>query len=318
MTFDKFLALGQTALELGLVNALTVLALFLSYSMLNVCDLSTDGCFTLGAAVGALVAISGYPWLSIPAAMLAGSLSGLVTATLQMRMGVQSLLAGIVVNTGLYSLNMAITGNKAALPMNKTVTVFSMAKGLLRDTPFSGQYILIVMLIVVALVVLFLCFFLRTKLGLAIRATGSNADMVRSSSINPAFTTTVGLCVSNAFTALSGCLMAQQQKTYDVNMGSGMVTVALASLLIGGVFFGKHRGISLRAVGAVLGAFLFRLVYALALRVDMPAFMLKAVSSVIVVLAISGPYLKKQLPIMLKSMKARRMDRALKGGADGC
>ena len=318
MTFDKFLALGQTALELGLVNALTVLALFLSYSMLNVCDLSTDGCFTLGAAVGALVAISGYPWLSIPAAMLAGSLSGLVTATLQMRMGVQSLLAGIVVNTGLYSLNMAITGNKAALPMNKTVTVFSMAKGLLRDTPFSGQYILIVMLIVVALVVLFLCFFLRTKLGLAIRATGSNADMVRSSSINPAFTTTVGLCVSNAFTALSGCLMAQQQKNYDVNMGSGMVTVALASLLIGGVFFGKHRGISLRAVGAVLGAFLFRLVYALALRVDMPAFMLKAVSSVIVVLAISGPYLKKQLPIMLKSMKAGRMDRALKGGADGC
>ena len=318
MTFDKFLALGQTALELGLVNALTVLALFLSYSMLNVCDLSTDGCFTLGAAVGALVAISGYPWLSIPAAMLAGSLSGLVTATLQMRMGVQSLLAGIVVNTGLYSLNMAITGNKAALPMNKTVTVFSMAKGLLRDTPFSGQYILIVMLIVVALVVLFLCFFLRTKLGLAIRATGSNADMVRSSSINPAFTTTVGLCVSNAFTALSGCLMAQQQKNYDVNMGSGMVTVALASLLIGGVFFGKHRGISLRAVGAVLGAFLFRLVYALALRVDMPAFMLKAVSSVIVVLAISGPYLKKQLPIMLKSMKARRMDGALKGGADGC
>ena len=314
MTFDKFLALGQTALELGLVNALTVLALFLSYSMLNVCDLSTDGCFTLGAAVGALVAISGHPWLSIPAAMLAGSLSGLVTATLQMRMGVQSLLAGIVVNTGLYSLNMAITGNKAALPMNKTVTVFSMAKGLLRDTPFSGQYILIVMLIVVALVVLFLCFFLRTKLGLAIRATGSNADMVRSSSINPAFTTTVGLCVSNAFTALSGCLMAQQQKNYDVNMGSGMVTVALASLLIGGVFFGKHRGISLRAAGAVLGAFLFRLVYALALRLNMPAFMLKAVSSLIVVLAISGPYLRKQLPLLLKSMGMRKRPASLPEG----
>ena len=113
MTPDKLLALGQTALELGLVNALTVLALFLSYSMLNVCDLSTDGCFTLGAAVGALVAISGHPWLALPAAMLAGSVSGFITATLQMRMGVQSLLAGIVVNTGLYSLNMALTGNKA-------------------------------------------------------------------------------------------------------------------------------------------------------------------------------------------------------------
>ncbi len=306
MTPDKLLALGQTALELGLVNALTVLSLFLSYSMLNVCDLSTDGCFTLGAAVGALVAIAGHPWLALPAAMLAGMCSGFLTATLQMRMGVQSLLAGIVVNTGLYSLNMALTGNKATLPMNKTVTVFTMAKQLLKDTPFAGQYTLFVMLIAVALVVLFLCFFLRTKLGLAIRATGSNADMVRSSSINPAFTTTVGLCVSNAFTALSGCLMAQQQKNYEVNMGSGMVTVALASLLIGGVIISKHRSVPLRAVGAVIGAFLFRLVYALALRLNMPAFMLKAVSSLIVVLAISGPYLRKQLPLMVKSLKMRK------------
>ena len=102
MTLDKILVLGQTALELGLVNSLTVLALFLSYSMLNVCDLSTDGCFTLGSAVGAIVAIAGYPWLSLPVAMLAGAASGFITATLQTRMGVQSLLAGIVVNTGLY------------------------------------------------------------------------------------------------------------------------------------------------------------------------------------------------------------------------
>ena len=306
MTLDKFLALGQTAMELGLVNALTVLSLFLSYSMLNVCDLSTDGCFTLGAAVGALVAIAGYPWLSIPAAMLAGMVSGFVTATLQTRMGVQSLLAGIVVNTGLYSVNMALTGNKATLAMNKTTTVFSMAKDLLKGTPLAGQSTLIVMLIAVALVVIFLCFFLKTKLGLAIRATGSNADMVRSSSINPTFTTTVGLCVSNAFTGLSGCLMAQQAKSFDINMGSGMVTVALASLLIGGVFFARHRPIPLRAVGAVLGAIIFRTVYALALRFNMPAFMLKLVSSVIVVLAISGPYLRKQFPLVIRRWKAAR------------
>lgn len=306
MTIDKILALGQTAMELGLVNALTVLSLFLSYSMLNVCDLSTDGCFTLGAATGALVAIAGYPWLSLPAAMLAGMISGFVTATLQTRMGVQSLLAGIVVNTGLYSVNMALTGNKATLAMNKTTTVFSMAKDLLKGTPLAGQSTLLVMLVVVALVVVFLCFFLKTKLGLAIRATGSNADMVRSSSINPTFTTTVGLCVSNAFTGLSGCLMAQQQKNFEINMGSGMVTVALASLLIGGVFFAKHRPIPLRAVGAVLGAIIFRIVYALALRFNMPAFMLKLVSSVIVVLAISGPYLRKQLPLIVRRWKASR------------
>ena len=309
MTLDKFLALGQTAMELGLVNALTVLSLFLSYSMLNVCDLSTDGCFTLGAAVGALVAIAGYPWLSLPAAMLAGVISGFVTATLQTRMGVQSLLAGIVVNTGLYSINMLLTGNKATLPMNKVPTIFSMARDLLKDTPLAGQSTLIVMLVIVALVVVFLCWFLKTKLGLAIRATGSNADMVRSSSINPTFTTTVGLCISNAFTGLSGCLMAQQQKNFEINMGSGMVTVALASLLIGGVFFAKHRPIPLRAVGAVLGAFLFRLVYGLALRLDMPAFMLKLVSSVIVVIAISGPYLRQQLPLMVRRLRMAREGR---------
>ena len=309
MTLDKFLALGQTAMELGLVNALTVLSLFLSYSMLNVCDLSTDGCFTLGAAVGALVAIAGYPWLSLPAAMLAGVISGFVTATLQTRMGVQSLLAGIVVNTGLYSVNMALTGNKATLSMNKVPTIFSMAKELLKGTALAGQSTLLVMLIIVALVVTFLCWFLKTKLGLAIRATGSNADMVRSSSINPTFTTTVGLCVSNAFTGLSGCLMAQQQKNFEINMGSGMVTVALASLLIGGVFFAKHRPIPLRAVGAVLGAFLFRLVYGLALRLDMPAFMLKLVSSVIVVIAISGPYLRHQVPLLLRRWRTAREGR---------
>ena len=309
MSIDKLLALGQTAMELGLVNSLTVLSLFLSYSMLNVCDLSTDGCFTLGAAVGALVAIAGFPWLSLPAAMLAGMISGFVTATLQTRMGVQSLLAGIVVNTALYSVNMALTGNKATLSMNKVPTIFSMAKDLLKGTPVAGQSTLLVMLVIVALVVVFLCFFLKTKMGLAIRATGSNADMVRSSSINPTFTTTVGLCVSNAFTALSGCLMAQQQKNFEINMGSGMVTVALASLLIGGVFFAKHRPIPLRAVGAVLGAVLFRIVYALALRFNMPAFMLKAVSSIIVVLAISGPYLRKQIPLMLRRWKAAREGR---------
>ena len=309
MTIDKILALGQTAMELGLINSLTVLSLFLSYSMLNVCDLSTDGCYTLGAAVGALVAIAGYPWLSLPAAMLAGMISGFVTATLQTRMGVQSLLAGIVVNTALYSVNMALTGNKATLAMNKTTTIFSMAKNLLKGTPLAGQSTLIVMLVIVALVVCFLCFFLKTKLGLAIRATGSNADMVRSSSINPTFTTTVGLCVSNAFTGLSGCLMAQQAKSFDINMGSGMVTVALASLLIGGVFVAKHKLIPLRAVGAVLGAVLFRIVYALALRFNMPAFMLKAVSSIIVVLAISGPYLRKQLPLMIRRWKASREGR---------
>lgn len=132
-------------------------------------------------------------------------------------------------------------------------------------------------------------------------ATGNNSDMVKSSSINPVFTTVIGLCVANAFTALSGCLLSQSQKSVDINIGQGMVTIALASLLIGGTILG-HGGIFVRAVGMVLGSFIFRLVYTIALRFNMPAFMLKLVSSVIVVLAISGPYLKKQWPQIRRRM----------------
>ena len=305
MTMSAVLSLGQTALELGLINALTVLALFLSYSMLNVCDLSTDGCFTLGACVGAVVALSGHPWLSLPAAMCAGIVSGFVTALLQTRMGVESLLAGIIVNTGLYSINIAVMGNSSLLNMNKTETVFTKTKALLSGTVLAGQYRLVIALTAVVLVVVFLSLFLRTRLGLAIRATGNNPDMVRSSSVNTAFTTTVGLCVANAFTGLSGCLLAQAQKAVNIDIGTGMVTIALASLLIGGTFMGKGS-IPKRAVGMVLGSVIFRFVYAIALRFDMPASMLKLVSSVIVILAISGPYLKGQWPLLERRLRHRR------------
>lgn len=301
MSITTMLSLGQTALELGLICSLTVLALFLSYSMLNVCDLSTDGCFTLGASVGAMVAISEHPFLSIIAAMISGVVSGFVTALLQTRMGVQSLLAGIIVNTGLYSINIAVMGNSSLVNMNTTDTVFTKMKDLLEGTFLADQYKLIVALIAVALVVVFLALFLRTRLGLAIRATGNNPDMVRSSSINPAFTTTVGLCVANAFTALSGCLLAQSQKSVNIDIGTGMVTIALASLLIGGTFMGKGS-ILKQAIGVVLGSFIFRLVYTIALRFNMPASMLKLVSSVIVIIAISGPYFKTQWPMIRRRL----------------
>lgn len=308
MSLVSATALLQTAFELGLISSLTVLALFLSYSMLNVCDLSTDGCFTLGASVGAVVAISGHPYLSIAAAMLAGIASGFITAILQTKMGVDSLLAGIIVNTALYSINIAAMGNSSLLNMNKTETVFTKMKTLLAGTFLEKQSVLIVSLIAVVLVILFLSLFLKTKLGLAIRATGNNPDMVRSSSINPAFTTIIGLCVSNAFTGLSGCLLAQSQKSVNIDIGTGMVTVALASLLIGGVFMRKGK-ITAKAVGVVIGAIVFRLVYTVALRFNMPASMLKLVSSVIVIIAISGPYLKSKYPEFKRRLdhnKARR------------
>ncbi len=305
MSLGSALTLLQSAGELGLISALTVLALFLSYSMLNVCDLSTDGCFTLGATVGAVVAIAGHPYLSIAAAMGAGIVSGLITAILQTKMGINSLLAGIIVNTALYSINIGVMGNSSVLNMNKTVTVFTKTQDLLKKVGMGDQFKLIVAAAAVLLVCIFLAFFLKTRLGLAIRATGNNPDMVKSSSINPVFTTIVGLCVANSFTALSGCLLAQSQKSVNIDIGTGMVTIALASLLIGGVFTSKRK-IPVQIIGMVLGSFIFRLVYTVALRLDMPAFMLKFVSSVIVVIAISAPYLKQKMPLFKRRMSLRK------------
>ena len=295
----------QTALELGLISSLTVLALFLSYSMLNVCDLSTDGCFTLGAVVGAVVALAGHPYLSLPAAMGAGMLSGLVTALLQTKMGIDSLLSGIIVNTGLYSINIAVMGGASLLNMNKTETVFTLLKALLKSTPLSGTYKTVVALIAVALVIAFLTWFLKTRLGIALRATGNNPAMVKSSSINPYVMTIVGLCISGGICALSGCLLAQSQKSVNIDIGQGFLTISLASLLIGRIL-NRSDSIPVRSICAVIGTIIFRLIYTIALRLNMPAYMLKMISSVIVILAIGIPYLKSRYPEFKRRMEARK------------
>ena len=304
------LSLIQTALELGLIYGFTVLALFLSYSMLGVCDLSTDGCFTLGAAVGAMVALTGHPLLALPAAMFSGMASGLVTSLLQTRLGIDSLLSGIIVNTGLYSVNIAVMAGAAQVSLNRTDTLFTMVRDLLKGAPLAGGYRLTLLLPLSVLTVALLSLFLGTRLGLSIRATGDNPDMVRASSIDPRFTTTVGLCLSGSLTGLSGCLLAQYQRSAEVNIGSGVLTVALASLLIGRVLVSRGS-IPLKAAGAVAGAFLFRLIYALALQLRMPAYMLKLTSAVIVALTIALPYLKKKY-----TPKTARGNR--KGGETPC
>ena len=285
----------QSALELGIIYGIIALALFLTYSMLNVCDLSTDGCYTMGAAAGAVVALAGHPFLALFAAMAAGVLSGLVNAFLQTKMKVESMLAGIIVNTGLYTVNICIMG-KSNLNMNTTTTVFSMMKDLLKGTALESYSKMIVALIFLVIIAVLLALFLGTRLGLSIRATGNNIAMVKSSSINPAMTTTVGLCMGGAMTALAGCLLGEYQKSVDVNMGTGMVTVALASLIIGETIFGR-RTIKVRILGVILGSCLYRVIVAIALRFNLPASALKLVSAVIVGIAISIPAIKEILAL---------------------
>ncbi|MDO4633035.1 MAG: ABC transporter permease [Eubacteriales bacterium] len=284
------LSVITSALELGFIYSLVALALFLSYSLLNIADLSTDGCFTLGCAVGAQVAIMGHPILALFAAMLAGVCSGLIMALLQTKLGVESILAGIIVNTGLYTVNLAAMGFSSNLSLFKAETVFGMFKELIG----AQWYKLFVAVAVVIIVSLVLVWFLGTSLGLSIRATGDNEDMVRASSINPKFTLTVGLCISGSLTALSGCLIGQYQKTCDINLGTGMVTIALASLIIGETLIGSGS-VQKRIVGVVFGSCLYRFVIAIALRLHVPAECLKLISALIVAIAIASPYLKEQV-----------------------
>ena len=275
-----------SALELGCVYGLVALALFLSFRVLNIADMTTDGSFTLGCAVSATVAVAGHPVLALPAAMIAGAAAGCVTALLQTRMKIPSILAGIITNTGLYTVNLAVMGFSSNVSMLKTDTVFLLAK------PFLGKlYRLVPAAVVTVAAGVLLVLFLKTRLGLSIRATGDNPDMVRASSINTRLTITMGLALSNALTALGGAMLAQYQKTADINLGTGMVVIGLASLIIGETLVprGKLWG---KMLGAILGSIVYRLIIALALRFQLPSVCLKLISAVIVALAIGLPALK--------------------------
>jgi len=271
-----------SALELGFIYALVALALFLSFRILNIADMTTDGSFTLGCAVSATVALAGHPFLALPAAMLAGACAGIITALLQTKWGVPSILAGIITNTGLYTVNLAVMGFSSNVNMLKATTIFSAFPGL-KIIPA-----VIITVIIAAVLVLFL----NTRLGLSIRATGDNPDMVRASSINTGLTITIGLAVSNSITALSGAVLAQYQKTADINLGTGMVIIGLASLIIGETVF-RGRKTWVKVIGAVVGCIVYRFIIAIALRLDLPSECLKLVSAIIVAFAIALPAIKK-------------------------
>ncbi|MGM9538280.1 MAG: ABC transporter permease [Candidatus Onthomonas sp.] len=284
------LSVVQNALEVGFIYALVALALFLSYSILNIADMTTDGGFTLGCAVSATVCLMGHPVLALFAAMIAGSLAGFITAFLQTRLGVPSILAGIVTNTGLYTVNLAVMGFSSNLSLFNSGTIFTLAKDVLSPV-VGGWYKLVVAALITLVICALIVLFLGTRLGISIRATGDNPDMVRASSINTATMITIGLCLSNAMTSLSGAVLAQYNKSSDINLGTGMVVIGLASLIIGETLVGK--GGMFRCVLAVLtGSILYRFIIALALKLNVPAECLKLVSAIIVGFAIALPSLK--------------------------
>ncbi|WP_291258328.1 ABC transporter permease [Flavonifractor sp.] len=291
----------QTALELGFQYALVAMALFLSYRVLDIADLTTDGCFILGCAVSVSLTAAGHPFLAIPAAMAAGACAGFVTAFLQTKLGVPSILAGIVTNTGLYTVNLMAMGWKANQSLLRQDTIFT----LFRDTGIGGSWNAILLSAgITVLAGVLLVAFLGTRLGLSIRATGDNRDMVRASSINPTFTITIGLCIANALTALSGAVVGQAQKTADINAGTGVVVIGLACLIIGETIVG--RGAMFRgAVAVIVGSILYRFIYAIVLYTKVvPIDCLKLVTAIVVGLAIAAPTLKSWAAFQARKRKA--------------
>ena len=301
------LIITQTALELGFLYALIAMALFLSYRILDIADLTTDGCFVLGAAVSVTVTAAGHPILAIFAAMLAGACAGFVTAFLQTKLGVPSILAGIITNTGLYTVNLMAMGWKSNQSLLGGRTVFTM----LRDRGIGGDwYELLLAASVTILAGLLLVLFLGTRMGLSIRATGDNPDMVRASSLNPSFTITVGLCLANVLTALSGAVVGQYQKTVDINSGTGIVVIGLACLIIGETLLGR-RSVKKGVIAVILGSIVYRFIYAIVFYTKIvPVECLKLLTAVIVALAIASPSIRRWFAFQKRKMSARTKEGA--------
>ena len=300
------LLLIRGAVEQGLIYSLVALGLYLSFRTLNIPDMTVDGSYTLGAAVSAALTAAGHPFLALFCAALAGAGAGLATAFLQTKLRIQSILAGIVTMTALYSINLRVMGGRANLTLLRLDTVFSLLKSALPRVAQPWTRLLVAAGAAVA-VGLMLAFFLRTRLGLSIRATGDNPRMVSASSINPQYTITVGLCLANAMPALSGALIAQYQQFCDITMGTGMVVIGLASLIIGEVLTGATRWPSVRRGGsaALRGGAAYWIIIAGASSSSGSANDLKLLSALIVAAAISWPVLASRVRFALRKKAGR-------------
>lgn len=269
------------AIELGLIFSILSLGVYISFRILNIPDLTIDGSFSTGCAVCAMCTVAGHPYLGLLAAFLLGVVCGLVTGFLQTKMKIQPLLAGILTMTALYSLNLRIMG------LAPNVSLFGM------QTMFTNCEYVILLLSCISIVCGFVLYwFLKTNLGLRLRATGDNETMVRSSSINVDTMKFLGLALSNGFVALSGAILAQYQNFADVTGGTGMMVIGLAGIIVGEAILRK-RTLGFEIIASILGACVYRILYTLSLQLGVPTTDMNLISALLVALTISLPMIKK-------------------------
>jgi len=277
----------------GLSYGFVAIGVYMTFRVLSFPDLSVDGSFPLGGAIAGVLIMNGVnPWLATLAALIAGCISGLCTGLLNTKLRINALLAGILMMVSLYSINLIIMG-RANIPLLREFTIFDSVAQLFGTS--TSLWLSIGFMAVLAVIILVLLnYFLRTEIGLALRATGDNEQMVRGLGCNTDMTTMLGVSISNGLVSLSGALIAQNQGFTDIGMGIGMIVMGLASVIIGEGLF-RPKGVTWVLLAVVGGTFMYRLFIGIALRLGLPPTNLKLITAALVIVALAIPYIRKKI-----------------------
>jgi len=261
----------QATIEQSLIFAIMVLGVYISFRILNFPDMTVDGTFPLGAAISAkLLTLGVNPYLTLLVALVAGAAAGAITGLIHVKLKVKDLLAGILVMTALYSVNLRVMG-KSNIPLFE------------EDNIFNTEYSMMITIVVLILISKFLLdYLLKTKFGFALKALGDNENLIVSLGLNEEKYKIYGLMIANAFVAFSGAVLAQYQGFADVGMGTGIIVIGLASIIIGDTLFGKRRKLAGTTI-VIIGSILYRGVIAVTLSMGMDASDLKLITSIIVI-----------------------------------
>lgn len=293
----------EGAVSQGILWGLMTLGVYFTFRILNVADMTVDGSFAAGGAISAVLITKGMnPLFTLLFVFFMGMACGYVTGFMNTKLKINILLASILTQIALYSINIRIMG-RANTPLLGNPTMMSKLRGFFGGKITTTTSSLFIGLIVIALVIGIMYWFFGTEYGSAIRATGSNEHMVRALGVNTDTTKIVGLMISNGMVAISGALVAQSQGYADVGMGTGTIVVGLASIIIGEVIFGSHFGFWYTLISVVLGSIIYRIVIAVVLQMGLKSTDLKLLTALIVAISLSVPVIKQKIDHRRKAYK---------------
>lgn len=295
------------ALSLGLIWSVMAIGVYITYKVLNIADLTVDGSFVTGGIVAAVLITSGVHFiLALVIATLAGAICGLITGLLHTLLGIPAILAGILTQMALWSINLIISAGKSNVAVSVYSNTVIFSQGLVGDALWKGA-------LIIGLIVVILYLFFGTQLGASIRATGNNQDMARAQGINTKFNIVLGLMISNALVALSGALLAQYQGFADINMGKGAIVIGLCAVVIGTAIMSKiSQNFLVRLLGCAVGGLIYYIIFQTVVFLGLDTNLLKMLAAVIVIIFLGVPYLQHTYGMRIK--KHYQNKKIVKGG----